>query len=340
MTRIHESAPRIRIGSPAEIIDAIPYLLGFHPHESMVLVGLRDHRLVVTARVDLADLAAVPVLVNTLEALARGGASEFVAVIYDDRTVAGSSTHLPWTGLYVELGETAEALGCQLDDGLLVSKGRWWSYRCHDILCCPEGGTAIDAGASPISAEATYAGLCALPNRAALEASLDPLPDAERSALDPMIAAAESAAHAAVLGSRAEREQRAVKREIFAAARAVATPGVDARLTDAEVARFVVALTGYAVRDAVWMALDDQRLDGRELWRELARRAPSPYDAAPLFLLGWCSWRSGNGALANMAADRAVASDPGYSAADLLLAALARGLDPRQFPKLRVPRSA
>ncbi len=104
--------------------------------------------------------------------------------------------------------------------------------------------------------------------------------------------------------------------------------------------QFGAALSDIELRDSVWMAVDDGRLGGRPLWRELARRLPSPYDAAPLFLYGWAAWRSGDGALAGIAADRAVGSDPGYSAADLLLAALAQGVDPGRLPKLRLPRSA
>ena len=71
--------------------------------------------------------------------------------------------------------------------------------------------------------------------------------------------------------------------------------------------------------------MDEGRVDGRVLWRYLARRLPAPYDAAPLFLFGWRSYRDGDGALASMAAERALSSDPGYSAADLLLAALSQG---------------
>ena len=85
------------------------------------------------------------------------------------------------------------------------------------------------------------------------------------------------------------------------------------------------------------MAIDDGRLAGGELWLNLARRLPSPYDAPALFLYGWHTWRAGNAAVAGIAAERALASDPGYSAADLLLAALSRGIDPRTMPKLRAP---
>jgi hypothetical protein len=69
------------------------------------------------------------------------------------------------------------------------------------------------------------------------------------------------------------------------------------------------------------------------LWRRLATSLPAPYDAAPLFLFGWASYRDGNGALARIAADRALDSDPYYTAADLILAALSQALDPHQLPR-------
>ena len=83
------------------------------------------------------------------------------------------------------------------------------------------------------------------------------------------------------------------------------------------------------------MAIDDGRLDGAELWIDLARRLPHPYDAAPLFLAGWHAYRQGNGALAGIAADLAQTADPGYRAAALLRQTLAYGLNPRELPKLR-----
>ena len=115
----------------------------------------------------------------------------------------------------------------------------------------------------------------------------------------------------ALLNGSGERHDRSVKRAIFAAARSADLPGADAGDRSREdVVRFGVALSRYPIRDAVWMAIDDGRIDGRELWRTMALRLPSPYDAAPLFLFGWANWRAGNGALAGIAAERAVASDP------------------------------
>jgi hypothetical protein len=88
------------------------------------------------------------------------------------------------------------------------------------------------------------------------------------------------------------------------------------------------------VRDALWTAVDDGTIRPDRLLCQLHERLPAPYDAAPMFLYGWRQWRAGNGALAIMAAERALASDPGYSAARLLLEAMDQGLDPRTTPTL------
>jgi hypothetical protein len=202
--------------------------------------------------------------------------------------------------------------------------------------CCPSEGRRLPTEPSAFTAAATFDGVVALPDRAALASVLDPMPATQRTALLPVLAEAERAADTAAAARQGERLKRSVKRALFAAARGSATAGWTGP-DDPTVARFGAALADADVRDAVWMAVDDGRLDGRPLWRDLGRRLPSPYDAAPLFLFGWAAWRSGDGTLAGIAAERAVASDPDYSVADLLLAALSHGVDPRRFPKLRSP---
>ncbi len=73
-----------RIVGPAELVQAVPYLLGFHPSRSLVLVGLADGLLVVTARLDLADASVAEVLSDTIAAMHRGGSEELIAAVYDD----------------------------------------------------------------------------------------------------------------------------------------------------------------------------------------------------------------------------------------------------------------
>ncbi|MFN2519069.1 MAG: DUF4192 domain-containing protein [Jatrophihabitantaceae bacterium] len=341
-TELAADACALRIHGPADLLQAVPYLLGFHPKSSLVLVGLDQSRLVVTVRLDLADISKLGAVGSAVAAMRRGGASELIAAIYD---CPPEPVHrlMPWDAAVAGLREEAARAGCAVIDALLVAGDRWWSYSCLDAGCCPTNGRPLADDVSPFSAAATYAGMVALPDRDALAAVLDPLPDAERDRLNPLLAEHENAAVQAVLDGRAARHDRSLKRALFAAARRSDAPGEvpqPIEIGDDEVARFGVALGTPALRDSVWMAADDGRLNGRALWLDLLRRLPSPYDAAPLFLYGWCSWRAGNGALAGVAAQRAVHSDPSYSAADLLLAALARGLDPRRLPRLRLPRSA
>lgn len=336
-----------RISGPAELLQAVPYLLGFHPTRSLVLVGLHDERLVVTARLDLTDavMGGVP---HAVDAMVRGGSTSFVAIIYDDADEdvdfdelgdEFTPTLAKWDVVYGALRVELRRLDAHLRDALVVSDDRWWSLTCKDFDCCPIEGRPLPAAPSSFTTAAMVEGVVALPSRTALEEILAPLPDAEREALDPAIGDAERSAVEETLEGQARRWELSIKRAVFRAARESDEPGWSAP-PDAVVARFGAALAVIAIRDAIWLAVDNDRLDGRPFWRELGRRLPSPYDAPPLFLYGWASWRAGDGALAGIAAERAVASNPEYHAADLLLAALRSGTDPRQIPKLRMPKTS
>jgi Domain of unknown function (DUF4192) len=316
-------SPTLRVTGPAELLGAVPYLLGFHPEESLVVIGLDDTKVLVSARVDLADAETPGVLPDLFDAIKRGTATRAVAAIFTD-------TITPSTALVGFLAEQVERAGLELIDTLLVTGGRWWSAGCKDPVCCPAEGRPMPAAPTVLDGAATYAGLSALPNRAALAAMFQPKADCPD--LSAEIAQRQRDQLGAILDGTHTSHDRSATRALFAAQRAAEAGEMP---TDGEIARYAVALQSYTVRDALWMALDDDRLEGIELCVNLARRLPSPYNAAPLFLAAWRAWRDGNGALAGIAAERALASDPGYSAADLLLAALARGIDPRKLPKLR-----
>ena len=225
--------------------------------------------LVVTARLDLADCAPA-VVADVVGTLQRGGSTSLVAAVYDDprgQRQAGSTRRLDEVREAVE--RAAGDTGCELAELLLVSGGRWRSMLCRLPGCCPPQGRELPDDVSAFAADAAFRGVVALPDRAALERTLDPLP--HRAGLLPAIQDAEQQAVAAVLGGDGARRERAGVRALFAAARAAAAPRRP-ELDDAELARFGVALAGRPVRDAVWLAVDDRRLDGRPLWRDLGRR--------------------------------------------------------------------
>ena len=246
-----------RVRSPGDLIDLIPYLLGFHPRSSLVLIGLHEGRVAATARADLADIAASQVqLSETIQLVIRSKADQLIAAIYDDRARIGpndsTTTH---RDTIHALGRLAESASLRLADALLVARGRWRSYLCDDEQCCPPDGTALAGDASVSAATATYAGLVALPDRSDVTAFLDPLPVEQRDALEPLIAHYENSAAAAILDGCSPRHQRSVKRALFAAARdgdRALFPGQSGFVPDQDVCRFAVALVDTPIRDAVW----------------------------------------------------------------------------------------
>jgi hypothetical protein len=167
-----------------------------------------------------------------------------------------------------------------------------------------------------------------------LAATLAGRPSSDRIALRAALEQAEQRANSAALADELPRLRSAQTAQVLQVGSSSEVIGA---LTDEQVARFAVALTDLAVRDAVWLAIDEGSVDASALMGELHSRLPAPYDAAPLFLFGWAQWRAGNGTLAMMAAERALQSDAGYSAALLLLTAVQRGLDPRSTPTLSQP---
>jgi hypothetical protein len=101
------------------------------------------------------------------------------------------------------------------------------------------------------------------------------------------------------------------------------------RLTDDQAAWLTVLLRDLEVRDDAWSRMyPEHRQANRRLWTDLTRRAQPGYIAAPATLLAFVAWQSDNGALANVALDRALADDPTYSMADLLRKAINAGAPP------------
>jgi Domain of unknown function (DUF4192) len=66
----------------------------------------------------------------------------------------------------------------------------------------------------------------------------------------------------------------------------------------------------------------------RRLWTDLLRRLPADLAAAPAALLAFTAWQGGDGAMASIAIERALAADPEYSMALLIADALHAGLPP------------
>ncbi|TYB36818.1 DUF4192 domain-containing protein [Micromonospora sp. AP08] len=308
--------PRLAVRSPADLVAAVPYLLGFHPADSVVVVAVRGRRVVFAARGDLPEPGADPrpAARHLAEVVARQGT--------DAATVIGYGPAARVTAAVDAVGEALDRAGLLVLDALRVTDGRWWSYLCAEPACCPPEGTPYDPAASEVSAAAVFAGQVALPDRAALAAQVSPLGGPVRVAMR----RATARAHRRLAGLAGEASS--VRSAGVAAVRsAFRRHRRNERLGDDEVAWLTVLLTHLAVRDHAW-----SRTDGRDadisLWTDVLRRAEPELIAAPGCLLTFAAWRAGHGAVAAVALERVLAAHPGYSLAVLLDDALRRGLSP------------
>jgi len=347
--RPEPSASELRTASirtPDDVIRAVPYLLGFRPSESLVLLALAGPRLVLTVRLDLSAAAGQDPrpLRETLASVARAQADRLLGVVVTDAPVpnvapdsgAGAVTgsvsqpRLPYADMVERLGAVAAGFALELTDAMLLQTDRWWSYQCDDPACCPPTGRPVDTATTSFETLAVTYGTVPFGSREDLVRALEPFPT--------QLAAEQFHRAARRLGGRIaaaartdapESWRQPLVEEILNAAR---TP--ETAFTDASAARWGVALQVIAVRDAVWVAVDSGQVPDPQRWRTLGRLFPAPFCAAPLFLLGWSAWRAGNGALANVCIERVLEADPVYSAARLLDLAVRSGMNPATTPRL------
>lgn len=321
-----EPPARLRISGPAELIRTIPYLLGFRPAESLVIVALRGRTLVLTAHLGMHE-ANDTTIAGTLNAARRGGATRVTAFVFSGMTPTVGQT-LPRHELYSTTMASALALDLDLADAVYVSGGRYWSYVCADASCCPPEGNEVPVEVTQAEATMTMSGSAPLPSRADLAATLQQVnviaAELVTSQLDERMQAMLSPTGAAGWDA-----------EVKAAIVTAALDDNAAPLAEADVARFGAALTITAIRDAIWIALDEREFANRALWVDLARRLPGKVAAPAYFLAGWVAFRYGNGAEASMCVVQALDHDSTYSPANLLMAALTNGLDGTTMPKLR-----
>jgi len=322
----------LALRTPADLIAAIPFLLGFHPSDSVVVVGLRARHVVFAAR---GDLGEPPGFVEHVT-------SVVMRQDVDTAAVVGYGTDQRAREPVLAIRAALERHSVGVIDVLRVADGRYWSYACPGEGCCPPDGTAYDPVASPVAAAATHAGQVALPDRDTLVRQIAPVGGATRESmrrsteratarLGSMLA---TSPPGDLLGSRSLRKLGAV-----AVREAMTRHREGGQLTDDEVAWLTVLLHHMPVRDYAWerVGVDEWHI---ELWVDVLRRAEAHLAPAPACLLAFAAWRSGQGALALAAVERATRADPAYSMARLLDDVLRRGIPPSVLESFPTPPQA
>lgn len=314
----------VRVNTPTDLIAALPYVLGFHPRESLVLVATRGRTggsLGLTLRVDLppprhrrevADAVAGNLMLDAPEGaavivVAAGSAPPARPLV--DRVVAElESRHVT-----VHTVIWAEST---------VGGARW---GCYDPCGC--GGVLPDPATTVAVASAVAGGQVALADRNELERLVAPADAAAIRRREKLLLAAHDDLDGSLAGP------------------GTAVAVVDAALADAGDGRLVLdddrvvalalALADPLVRDAVMARCaggsDRIAAAAEQLWGALAREMPDPEAAEPAALLAVSAMLRGHGALATTALDRAEQAWPGHRLTGLLRQAADAGMRPAAF---------
>jgi Domain of unknown function (DUF4192) len=178
----------------------------------------------------------------------------------------------------------------------------------------------------------TVAGKVALPDRAALAATIAPATGPAAKSIRTAARRAESRARQLITtATDSQAAHRLLATEgRSAVAEAIAAYRHGGTITsDDQIAWLALTLRSLPVRDDAWARMDPAHTGAhRRLWTDVTRRAADRYVPAPASLLAFTAWQSGDGALANIALDRALAAAPGYSMALLLRQAIDSGMPP------------
>jgi len=314
------------------LLAAIPAILEFEPASSLVVIGTERPRdqVRVTFRYDLPDpgdpARAAAVVEHMVDVLLSQRVTTAAAVGYGpDDAVAPVAT---------ALRERAAEAGITIFEMLRAEGGRYWSYVCTEASCCPPEGTPFDLTDHPVTRAFLTAGRRVLPSRDELAATVAAAGGERAEAMGRATQEAEE--HIAQCAARLrDAGIRVSARRLTAAAGLVLVREAISRYRAGEpigteyAAWLTVALRELRVRDDAWARMDPDSADAhRRLWTDLTRLARPGYVAGPAALLGFVAWQSGNGALGNVALDRALADSPRYSMALLLRDVLDSGAPP------------
>jgi len=324
----------VRLSTPGDLVAAVPSLCGFGPQESIVVLSLRGprKRLGLTVRLDLpGDDAATGVAQMFVERVVSDRGSHAAIVTYSERRRREHLVDIVLAELRARRVEVTEALH--------VQGGRWTSYLCAG-QCCPPQGTPLPPASQHalLAAENALLGNALLDSREQLVRSLAPpqllMAAAARQHLDEAWTGwVQHRQDAGLVASR--------RVSLIATRRALDAVADGGELDQALAAQLAVWLHDVTVRDEVvsWaLARSDELL---LLLQQIVRLVVAPDDVPACTALAWVAYERGNGAVANVALDRALAGDPGYRLAALLRRALDAAIPPSELRStMRAVRTA
>ena len=304
--------PTMTARTPEDVLAAVPVVLGFTPHDSIVMLTFGTPE-AFHARIDLPRTDEE--VAETVDALvapaARHGVRRVLLVVYaaaGDRAVARRAA----TALVLGLDEA----DVEVLDVLVADGERWSRLVGASPPGMPADGLPYDVADHRFTAQAVFDGRVLHTSRAELAAAL---------AADPV--AQDAVAGCAGSVPPADRER------VVALLAGHLAAGV---LPDHGLAEVLLGIRDPRVRDAAWGAVTRATArDHVRLWSDAVRRAPEELGGGAAAVLAFAAWAAGHGALAWCAVDRCRAVDDGNTLAELVADLLQQAVPPAWWDQAR-----
>lgn len=311
--------------SPHDLLAAVPFLIGYHPTDSLVLISLLDESIGMAMRIDFPQEIDPDQIDNLASHLVREKSDSALLIAY-------VPTELIDTDFVLDpLREAIEMRGIVLREILEVRSDRWRSLLCQDKECCPNHGNPMpDISHSRIAAEQVAGGrrlpfvdlesltqsLTSLEYDPRLVKLISEVPEIDYESVE--VKKLQRAGALALSDLLHEFEENGISTNIELICLVLA------RVKDLQVRDYAMGITNNENIEQLW-----------SMWRWLLRIAPVGYVAPVATLFSAISYEKGDGALAQRALDRAFDDDATYPLAKLLRRVFAAGWPPSSFAAMR-----
>lgn len=310
--------------SPQDLLTAVPFMIGFTPDDSLVVMGLRGESVEVAMRIDFPESIDPDQILALVQHLRSNQIDETLLVSYIPDSVTDADI------IIKALSEALESGGFPLRESLIVVAGRWRSLVCSDLHCCPiEGQPLPELDSSRVAAEQISLGN-PLPfgDEAGMIASLESFP------VDPDIQEWISKIPEIdnEVDHQAELQEGAAA--LIDLLHDFESDGIcrDKRL----VALVLVRLRNLQIRDFALGSVTEAKTNLYfDTYRWLMRSAPVGYIAPIASVFAAICYERGDGAMAQRVLSRAFGDDPDYALASLLSKLFASGKHPKIFAEMR-----
>lgn len=315
------------VKTPADLVSAVPFLIGYHPENSLVVIAVKEDALEMAMRVDMPNTETPEGAFDLLAShLVKQEAIGALAIAYSDDRENNER-------VLREMGQAIEKTDIQVRELLEVFNGKFRSVICSDESCCPVSGNDLpDFKSAQITAEQVANGK-PLPFETSddLVASLSSNELATDKDFHDLVNSIIKAGNAINKGEFPNEYQR---KGAEALNEMQLLFSLESEISNELKARVIAGVQDIQVRDFALGIFNDSEM-GKNFYLSLFKSAPKELAHPLASLASAYAYESGEGALAQRLLDKAIEADPEYSLSKLLRRVFSSGWPPSGFAQLR-----